>query len=451
MIPAALPPDDALRRLPPDDALRRVLHDEVHARPPARLGLPAGVLYLAVFNDGVSRQSELDLLRLLPGQEQLGLLDLQDNFLRLTLPGYTLRWERHSEFTRYSLVLPMQAEPAGWFEGEQWNLQRLLPQGWLAQVPGRTFCAIELALLQADLSQPQALLEQLRPNFGEHTLAASLMGNQHHSMVLTDFRLRQSGFERMLVLAAPDTTETRAGRIVQRLLEVETYRLLALRGLPTAKDLAPELAQAEAQLAQITADLEHNQQSDQALLDTLVALAARVEKAIAQHSFRFSATRAYDTLVAQRIAELRETPVPGTQTIGEFMRRRLSPAMATVASTEQRLATLSERVSRASALLRTRVDIATEGQNQQLLEKLTRGQALQLRLQSTVEGLSIAAISYYVISLLLYAAKALESAGVPIQPEIAVGALIPVVLYAVWRTVRRIHEKLRGADSDAAR
>jgi len=440
--------------LPPDDALRRVLHDEVHARPPARLALPAGVLYLAVFNDGVSRQAELELLRRLPGQGRLGLLDLQDNFLRLALPGYTLKWERHSEFTRYSLVLPMQAEPEGWFEGEQWKLQRLLPEGWLAQVPGRTFCAIELALLSADLSadlsQPQALLEQLRPRLGEHPLAASLMGNQRHSMVLTDFRLRQSGFERVLVLAAPDTTETRAGRIVQRLLEVETYRLLALRGLPTAKELAPELAQAEAQLAQITADLEHNQQSDQALLDTLVALAARVEKAIAQHSYRFSATRAYDALVAQRIAELRETPVPGTQTIGEFMRRRLSPAMATVASTEQRLATLSERVSRASALLRTRVDIATEGQNQQLLEKLTRGQALQLRLQSTVEGLSIAAISYYVISLLLYAAKAVEKAGVPIQPEIAVGALIPVVLYAVWRTVRRIHEKLRGADSDTA-
>jgi len=89
------------------------LHDEVHARPPARLALPTGVLYLAVFNDGVSRQAELDLLRLLPGQERLTLPDLQDNFLRLALPGYTLKWERHSEFTRYSLVLPMHAEPAG--------------------------------------------------------------------------------------------------------------------------------------------------------------------------------------------------------------------------------------------------------------------------------------------------------------------------------------------------
>ena len=250
----------------------------------------------------------------------------------------------------------------------------------------------------------------------------------------------------MLVYAAAHTSETRVGRIAQRLLEVETYRLMALRGLPVAKTLGPELALAEAQLAQITADLEHSERSDQALLDALVTLAAGVEKAIAQYSFRFSASRAYHNLVEQRIAELREAPIPGTQTLGEFMRRRLAPAMATVAATELRLNTLSERVSRASALLRTRVDIATEGQNQQLLEKLTRGQAMQLRLQSTVEGLSIAAISYYIISLLLYGAKAIESAGVPIRPEIAVGALIPVVLYGVWRTVRRIHQKLHAAE-----
>jgi uncharacterized membrane-anchored protein len=113
-----------------------------------------------------------------------------------------------------------------------------------------------------------------------------------------------------------------------------------------------------------------------------------------------------------------------------------------VAATAQRLESLSERVARTSALLRTRVDIATAVQNQQLLEKLTRGQALQLRLQSTVEGLSIAAISYYVISLLLYGAKALKSAGIPLNPEIAVGALIPVVLWAVWRISHRIQEKI---------
>jgi uncharacterized membrane-anchored protein len=134
--------------------------------------------------------------------------------------------------------------------------------------------------------------------------------------------------------------------------------------------------------------------------------------------------------------------MPGTQTIGEFMQRRLSPAMATVAASAQRLATLSERVSRTSALLRTRVDIATEMQNQQLLEKLTRGQELQLRLQTTVEGLSIAAISYYVVSLLQYAVKALIGAGLPLNLEISVGLCVPFVLWSVWRITRRIQAAL---------
>jgi uncharacterized membrane-anchored protein len=148
--------------------------------------------------------------------------------------------------------------------------------------------------------------------------------------------------------------------------------------------------------------------------------------------------------VEQRIAELREQPIPGTTTIGEFMNRRLSPAMATVSATANRLSSLSERITRATALLRTRVDIATETQNQLLLEKLTKGQDLQLRLQSTVEGLSIAAISYYVVSLLLYVGKAGKAMGLPIHPEMAAGAAIPLVLWAVWRTTRRIHEKLHA-------
>ena len=202
------------------------------------------------------------------------------------------------------------------------------------------------------------------------------------------------------------------------------------------------LAQAESTLADITQRLEGKAASDQELLDTLVHLAAQVERATAAHVYRFAATRAYYDLVNQRIAELHEAGIVGIQTLGEFMQRRLSPAMATVAATAQRLVSLSERVSRTSALLRTRVDIATEEQNRQLLEKLTRGQDMQLHLQTTVEGLSIAAISYYVVSLLLYGAKALKGAGLPLNPELAAGALMPVVLWGVWSATRRVRKKL---------
>ena len=206
-------------------------------------------------------------------------------------------------------------------------------------------------MLHGDLQHPQETLTQARTWLGEHTVVASLMGNNAHSLTVTDFWLRPCGFERMLVIGPPGTSETRAGRIAARLFELETYRLMALRALPVVKELAPLLARSERQLADITAQLENKGASDQALLDTLVSLAGGVERATAENVYRFAATRAYDTLVSQRTAELREQPIPGTQTLGEFMQRRLSPAMATVAATAQRLAALSDRITRTSALV----------------------------------------------------------------------------------------------------
>jgi uncharacterized membrane-anchored protein len=436
------------RFLPQEDALRRELHNEVHARPSARVRLPALIVYVAVLNAGVSREQEWAHLRLLPGHADLSFESLQGNFLRLRCDHFTVKWERHTEFTRYSIVQSLP-ENADWgADGPALAPHVATGTEWLRGLPGQTIGAIHLGMLQTDLADPD-LMAKAQAWLGEGTVLASRMGNTTeglpHSCILTHFQIGADGFERMLVLAPDGTTEARAGRISQRLLELETYRLMALRGLPVAKNLSAMLSAAETQLADITGLLESKGETDQALLDLLVSLAARIERATAEHGFRFSATRAYDTLVSQRLAELRERPISGTQTLGEFMQRRLSPAMATVQATEKRLASLAERVSRSSALLRTRVDIATEAQNQVLLEKLTKGQTLQLRLQSTVEGLSIAAISYYVVSLLLYGAKALHAAGMPIQPEVAVGVLVPFVLWGVWRTTRKIHEKLKSA------
>ncbi len=430
--------------LPPNDPQRELLHNEVHARPPARIRLPALVTYVALLNEGVTREQECEHLRRLPGQAALPVEQLKASFLRLRLPGYTLKWERHTEFTRYSIVQPLPADAGLGAVDPDLGAALVTPPGWLAGLPGQTIAAIHLVMTESDIPSPAEALAQARHWLGDHTVVASLMGNQGHSIAVTDFWLRQDGFERLLVIAPPGTSETRAGRIASRLLELETYRLMALRGLPASKALGPLLTHSEGALADITAQLENKSNSDQALLDTLIGLAAGVERATAEHSYRFSATRAYDTLVRERTTELREQPIPGTRTLGEFMQRRMSPAMATVQSTAQRLASLSDRVTRTSALLRTRVDIATEEQNQQLLAKLTKGQELQLRLQSTVEGLSIAAISYYVVSLILYLGKAGKEAGLPIKPELLAGAMIPLVLWGVWRTTKKIHEKLHA-------
>ena len=440
--------------LPPDDALRAALHDEVHARPPVRIRLPALVVHVAVLNAGIDRDQECAHLRRLPGQDGLGVADLAGNFKLLRLGGCTLKWERHTEFTRYSLVQPLP-DGDGLDSATPARLDALgIDSGWLRAIPGRTIAGVKLAMVHGGLDEPPALIALAQRWLASDAVAASLTGRStrgdSHSLVVTDFALRGDGFEHMLVVAPGATTELRAGRIAQRLLDLETYRLMALRGLPAAKALAPELGDAEATLAALTGQLEAGQASDRQLLEQLIALAARLERATAAHDYRFAATRAYDALVAQRVAEMREGAIPGVQMLGVFLQRRMHPAIATVAATERRLASLSQRVERTSALLRTRVDIATEARSQQLLAKLTRGQQMQLRLQATVEGLSIAAISYYVVSLLLYVAKAAKAAGVPINPEIAAGALIPLVLWAVWRTIRRIHARLHAPMHDAS-
>jgi uncharacterized membrane-anchored protein len=242
-------------------------------------------------------------------------------------------------------------------------------------------------------------------------------------------------------------TERQAGRTLQRLFEIETYRMMALLALPIARRLAPRIAAIEASLAELTAHIAVEGGEDEALLQELTRLAAEIESCLSASQFRFDACRAYHELVTTRIKELRETRIPGLQPIDEFMARRLAPAVATCATASQRLHGLSDRVAQASALLSTRVDIARERQNQALLASMDRRARLQLRLQQTVEGLSVAAIVYYVAGLLGYLAKAGKAGGLSLEPDLVVGLAIPVVACAVIFALRRARRKLRQADA----
>lgn len=429
---------ESTQLLPGDAAERHAAHAELHARPAARVRLPALVIHVAVRPCEQGLQAELEHLRRLPGQEDLQHDDLSHSFLRvrLAVPGVTgcLKWERHSEFTRYSLTLPLDTVAA-----DEPELGPAL-SAWLRDIPGETLAALQLAMrgMPAGLEQAR---QMARRWLGDGALVASRLGSGAHSLVYSDLRVRDSGFERILLLTDGQQTELRNGRVAQRLLELQTYRVMALLGLPVAKSLGTELNDCEQELARLTDALQDAAQAAQQL-ERLISLAARVEHLTARHGYRFAATRAYHGIVLQRLSELGEAVVPGLQTLGAYTLRRLTPAVATVQSTADRLESLSRRIGRCAALLRTRVDIAAESRQQGLLSRLARGQALQLRLQTTVEGLSIAAISYYVVSLLGYGLKAMKSAGLPIDQEIATGCLVPLVLWIVWRGTQRIHARL---------
>ena len=229
---------------------------------------------------------------------------------------------------------------------------------------------------------------------------------------------------------------------MQRLFEIETYRMMALLALPIAREQSQRLVAIERSLVRLTDDIAHRGGEDESLLQQLTRLAAEVESSLAASQFRFGACRAYHDLVITRISELRELRLPGIQTIEELMVRRFTPAAATCASTSQRLHELSERVAQASALLSTRVDIVRAKQNQTLLGSMNRRAKLQLRLQQTVESLSMAAIVYYVVGLVAYLSKALKATGLHLDSDLAVGIAIPIVAGLVVWAIRRAHHQI---------
>jgi uncharacterized membrane-anchored protein len=312
-----------------------------------------------------------------------------------------------------------------------------VPPDWLAALAGETMVATHVAILKLDGTLPDA--EGLAARyFDGNALIASEVGDRA-AVALTDFRVRPDGFGRLMIYDRT-LTPRQMGRMLQRLLEIDAYRMMALLALPVARELGPFLAACEAELNAITSALTGASEADEpALLERLTHLEAAIESRIAGNDFRFSAAAAYYGLVQQRIGELRETRITGLQTFGEFIERRLAPAMNTCRTMDGRQESLSARAARANELLATRVDISHERQNQRLLESMDRRASVQLRLQTTVEGLSVAAVTYYAAGLVGYLAKGMKAAGLHVDAELATGISIPIIAAVTALGVSRVH------------
>lgn len=419
-----------------DHPLRRQLTNELHARPPEALESPMRVTTLAMLSGEDGAEAERDhLCRLC---EMAGTPPPPPGATHYagSFGSFRLKWERHTEFSTWTIFrVGTQGEP---FADPA---VRAVPRDWVAELPGERLVGAHVLML--DPEQPDPSPAFLAHVFGSESYVASRIAGRG-ATVWTDFRIHGDGYSRIVVLDHT-LTPRQGGRVIQRLLEIETYRMTALLALPVAREILPRVAAMEKQLSELTARTNtlKGLEDERDVLDRLTRLMAEVEEISAANAFRFSAARAYFQLVEKRVAELRETRIEGFQTIAEFMERRLSPALATCNAVESRVEALSRRVARASAMLRTRVEIAVEGQNAELLRSMDRRADLQLRLQETVEGLSVVAISYYLIGVVGYAAKGLKGAGVPIDTDLVTGLTIPLVLWSVWAGVRRIRKVLK--------
>ena len=353
-----------------------------------------------------------------------------------TFGSLRIRREMHMEFASYTFINLGIGDDHQPFQDTGISS---LPKGWLEKLTGTVVAAFHIDLQQAS-NGPETDLAQIRHWFeGERLVGSSPWEGK--ARVWGTFRLHSDGFGRFMVLNR-DMSDSQLGRLTQRLMEIETYRLMSLLSLPLAREMTPSLNDMDQQLAVITQSLADNQDIDEReVLADLTNIAARIEAFRAHATFRFSATRAYHQLVLTRLEELREDELSGHLTITEFMTRRLTPAVETCESVKERLEDLSRRVDRASDMVRTRVELAIQSQNQQLLSSMDRRSKIQLMMQHTVEGFSVVVISYYLLALLKLALESADDAGFDVNTSLVLGIAIPVVLGLVFIGVRMIHHR----------
>ncbi len=422
--------------------LRQRLNNEFHARPPVPLEGAMLVSHLVFKHSATTAQAERENLSKLCHGHVCNSIDSSDSHLMIDAGAFRMRWELHTEFSSYTFFRPLEA-------GEQLvqdatAFDAVHPE-WLSGIPGKLMVATHVELRSTDDISPESILASLTPN-GRTMVAAKVA--EESAWIFSDFKI-DNGFSRFLVLNA-GMTQRQTGRTVQRLCEIETYRMMALLGLPVAKEVGKWLYTGEKQLAEMMDRITQARtaEDEREVLSTLSSLAAEVEHSVARTTFRFGAARAYHGLVMQRIEELRETRIPGLPTFNEFMQRRLLPGMNTCEAIARRQEELSARVARNSQLLRTRVDIELERQNQELLGQMNRRAKLQLHLQEAVEGLSVVVLTYYGSQLVQYLAKGTKDLH-HLNTDVITALSIPLIAGLVAWGTRRMRKKLAAEEAGA--
>ena len=418
-----------------DHPRRFELANELHARPFPEIADSGFAVFLAIKSDDDRAGNDVDASR-------AHLIDLLDRHgAPHPSPDAThyfgpvgkhrLKWEYHTEFQTYTIF--GDTEPKHPFDP---NLFDTLPPDWRAGLPGVRFTS---ALLQIERCEDEALIKS---NIDDWMVSESMFASQvldGSAVIAGDFRIDPAGHMRFAVLAANNTGPQRLGRIVQRVCEIEMYKSMAMLGFTQARELGPRLGEIDIELTALVSGLSRTDTSADETLESLLGLSAELERLIADSSFRFGATKAYEAIVHQRISVLRERRFRGRQILAEFMSRRFDPAMRTVESTRSRLENLAIAASRVSDLLRTRVDVERSAQNQKLLESMDRRADQQLKLQRTVEGLSVVAIGYYAVNILSYLTYPYtQMLGWSKGTSMAI--LTPIVLASAWIILRYIRQ-----------
>jgi uncharacterized membrane-anchored protein len=413
---------------------RQALTDEMHVRRFPPFKAPARIFQVVVVTTEepthTSWQHAAELLT------QFGIHPPpRGKFLNAQLGRLAFSWEQHSEFATYSFIEPGEfAEPFG-----TPTIVDALPLDWIAEMPGKTLRATQIALLSAASPQPTDAMLAAWFARGE-LVCCDVSGGE--ARIWSNFLLNSGGLGQLLVHDRNLVGDGDPSRLVRRLQEIGNYRNMALLGLPVAQHFTPALSLLEKRTAAVSREIAKGTVPDAELMQSISQLAADLTSLAAETSYRMSATKAYAQLVNDRMSALNVVRIPGHQTLVDFTERRLTPAVRTCESFSLRTEALSQHAAWASSLMRMRIETSLEQQNRDLLASMNRRALLQLKLQQTVEGLSVIAISYYAIGILGYAFKAVAHYRPLWDPTFLSGIAAPFVVVGVWLSLRRLHLKL---------
>ena len=409
------------------------LHQELHSRPLPEVNVGATIIHLAYLRGGTVEREKAHLRRLakLVSAE---MTTSGDSHCLLAMGGCRLRVEFHTEFTEYSFTKEVPSR----FQ-DPLHLD-MIPHEWIEKIPGDNINRI--GIIVENVSEPPPPLE-MSEQLGVETIVGSDVSDSA-LRVWTDFRVGPHGFTRFM-LHARTQDAARVGRAVQRIIDIENYRMLAFIGLRKTRQLATPMMQVESRLEVLMRDFGDiaSMRDEKSTLNELTHLSAEVELMKAHSMNRFRATDAYSEIMRDRLDELRETKIEGCQTLSGYLLRRSAPAFRTCKATKDRILDLSLRISRAAELLRTRIDVQLEEQNQQLLQSVDRRASLQNRLQLTIEWFSVFAITVYVLQLFKIVLDTVNQLVVPFNSQIVLGISTPITFLLIAILIGLIRRQYR--------
>lgn len=423
----------------PQRLQRIALSNEWHARPNLSLPAPFRCTHVVALRSETTIEESREAFGVFCTEHGQGQPAAGSRHHSVQIGSCLIKWEGHTEANSHTLLVPGNGQSP--FAESAIDF---LDDGKRSELLEEMFIGVKIEVIGTGVGAGHDNLALVQSLLGAQVIYGGAM-SENCAEVWSAFRLDAEGFVRLVVIDR-GISEERLARLMQRLLEMETYRMLAMMALPRAREVMATLGELEPQLDEVMRQLASSagDVAQEQLLRRITAISARAEHVAAANAYRFAAARAYYGIVDRRIKETSEKKLGSHQRYSNFLLRSLQPAMRTCDAAERRTHELAERVARAANLLGSMVDMVQKKQNQDLLETMTDRATLQLRLQQAVEGFSIFAISYYAVGLLSYGLKSAKAIGVGIDPDLATGIAAPLVFAVVWLTIRTVRRRLRG-------